>query len=441
MISIETIYQLYQKNPLVTTDSRKVPPGAIFFALKGPNFNGNTFAADALKNGASLAIIDEAEYARENSTLLVEDALSTLQELALHHRRQFDIPLLAIAGSNGKTTTKELIAAVLGKRYRTHSTPGNLNNYIGLPLTLLQMPENTEVAVIELGANRRGEIKQLCSLCEPTHGMVTNLGKDHLEGFGGIEGVKQANKELFDYLAGHKGVALVNTDEAGVLELASGLKRIIRYQRSETLDPNYAPMETRLLYAAPFLSVSFLDEQAKETTINSQLYGKYNLSNIMSAIAIGRYFKVPGALIKEAIESYRPASNRSQLIPQNGNLIILDAYNANPSSMKVALESLASLPGYEEKVAILGEMKELGEYSRAEHRQVMNLLRTLGIRRAFLLGKAFRDVAPGTPHISCFDTLAELREFFRQASFERAAILIKGSRANKLEEILQEEKS
>jgi UDP-N-acetylmuramoyl-tripeptide--D-alanyl-D-alanine ligase len=438
MISIESIYRLYQAHPIITTDSRKVKEGSIFFALKGLNFDGNAYAAEALAKGAVMAVVDNPQYHSREATLLVDDVLETLQALALHHRRQFDIPLLAIAGSNGKTTTKELIAEVLKQRYQTHFTPGNLNNYIGLPLTLLQMPIETEVAVIELGANRQGEIAELCRICEPTHGLITNIGMDHLEGFGGLEGVKKANKELFDYLAQKKGVALMNTDEPFLKELASNMKRIIPYEQSQSLDPTYAPIEICREKATPFLSLSFLNEKGEKTKVDSQLYGAYNFSNLMAAVAVGKYFKVPCPGIKAALENYTPQSNRSQLIQQEDNLIILDAYNANPSSMNAALDSLSELEGYKEKVAILGEMKELGEYSREEHRKLLMRLQKMGITQAFLLGEEFKELAQPESGIIHFSSLQELKAHFLASSFKETAILVKGSRANKLEDILDQ---
>jgi UDP-N-acetylmuramoyl-tripeptide--D-alanyl-D-alanine ligase len=442
MNTIKQLYQRYLQHPAISTDSRKISAGSIFFALKGPHFNGNAFAAKALQEGAAFAVIDESKYFIDStSTILVDNVLHTLQKLALHHRRQIDLPVLAIAGSNGKTTTKELIAFVLKQRYKCHATPGNLNNYIGLPLTLLQMKPGTEIAVIELGANQQGEIASLCRLCEPTHGLITNIGKDHLEGFGGPEGVIHANMELFNYLAQNSGVAFVNADEAELSEMAkhAKLSRIISYHQSDNLDPAHPPMEMKLESENPYLAGSFLDEHKKNCFFQSKLYGTYNFNNIMTAVAVGRYFKVPATAIKKGVEDYIPSSNRSQLITQKDNLLILDAYNANPSSMNLALDSLQHLATYSQKVVVLGEMKELGIYEKQEHQAILNKVLHYQFNPALFLGEAFFQFKSAYPGFYFFKNLNDLKTFYDRLPLSKAAVLFKGSRANKLERLLESE--
>lgn len=439
MNDLKKLYELYLENPVVTTDSRRIEPGCLFFALRGPHFNGNSFALNALKAGARLAIIDDpASYLDADRTLLVDDSLKALQQLALHHRRQLELPVVAIAGSNGKTTTKELIHSILRQRYKCHATPGNLNNYIGLPLTLLQMPVDTEIAVIELGANQQGEIAELCTLCEPTHGLVTNIGKDHLEGFGGPEGVRRANQELFDYLQKKGGVAFVNADEPELADMAASLKRVVYYHQSVSLDPAHPPLEMKLLQSTPLLQTGFLDEKKELCTLSSNLYGLYNFNNIMTAVAVGRYFKVKSSDIKKGVESYIPASNRSELIKEGTNLFILDAYNANPSSMHLALESLRILNGFAHKMVVLGEMKELGIYSTEEHLHILEKVKEYGFMPALFLGGGFAQLKTSFPDFHFFDSLEALHAYWNTLMLSDTVVLFKGSRANRLEKLLKE---
>jgi UDP-N-acetylmuramoyl-tripeptide--D-alanyl-D-alanine ligase len=433
--SIESIYQLFKQHPNIVTDSRKVVPGCLFFALKGERFNGNDFAAQAIADGAAYAIVDEAVGGPAGKCVQVDDVLTTLQHLATHHRRQFNIPVLAITGSNGKTTTKELVSAVLASHYPTHFTKGNFNNHIGVALTLLAMPDKTEIAVIEMGANHPGEIDFLCRIAEPTHGLITNVGKAHLEGFGGFEGVKRTKSELYRYLIEQNGLVFINADEPFLSALASGNRVRLFYQQSENPDPANVPFEVKLVTEVPFLEVAFLGENGQLTHVKSQLIGQYNFNNIMTAVVIGKYFKVPAEKIKAAIESYVPSNNRSQLKTIGTNTFILDAYNANPTSMKTAVVSFSSMPA-EHKVAILGAMKEMGEYSDEEHLAMAEFATNCGFDIVVLVGEEFRQAAEKTGAIFFEDTV-QLKAWFNDLQFSNTHFLVKGSRSVGLERIAE----
>lgn len=432
-MDIERLYQLFQAHPLVTIDSRNVPPASLFFALRGERFDGNDFALNALEKGAAYAVVDRPEVAeRDERCLLVDDALLALQQLARRHRRQFDVPVLAIAGSNGKTTTKELISAVLGSHYPLHYTKGNFNNHIGLPLTLLAMPLEIEVAVIELGANSLGETDALCRIAEPTHGLLTNVGKDHLEGFGSEEGVRRANAELYRYLAARDGVAFVNTDEPFLEELAAPVRKKLPYCQSAHPEREAHPYTVRLIATQPFVTAAFVDEAGAYQTIRSQLIGRYNFNNLLTAVVVGKYFKVPGDKIRQAIEAYRPGNNRSQLLQRGSNTIILDAYNANPSSMEGAIEYFAELRA-DRKVAILGHMLELGEYAAAEHERIARMACSRRFDQVVLVGELFREIA-GELGVRHFPDARQLKDWLEGQAFEHTHFLLKGSRGIRLEE-------
>jgi len=388
----QALYKIFKKNLSISIDSRKINKGDIFFALKGENFDGNQYAEQSIKKGASYAVIDDPQYKNGDQYLLVEDVLTSLQKLAHHHRKQLDIPFLAITGSNGKTTTKELISSVLKNHYATHFTKGNFNNHIGVPLTLLQLPTDTDIAVIEMGANHIGEIADLCEIAAPTHGLITNIGRAHLEGFGGLEGVKKGKSELYKYLAKHKGIVFINMNENSLRSLAKENKRKVYYTKSEQPHPENIPYEVKLLSNEPFIKVSFLSERKQPTLVESQLMGLYNFNNIMTAIVIGRYFKVPSIKIKEAIENYIPSNNRSQLISKDSNTFIMDAYNANPDSMKNALENFANLSA-SSKIAILGDMLELGNYSEQAHSEILAQANNLNFYKVILVGNEFKKVS------------------------------------------------
>lgn len=342
---IDTLYDIFKKHPTITTDSRKITAGCLFFALKGETFDGNAFAAKALENGAAYAIVDDSQLPQNEHFIVVNDVLKTLQQLATHHRRQFDFPVIGIAGSNGKTTTKELVSAVMSTQYNTHFTKGNLNNHIGVPLTLLELHEDHEVAIIEMGANHQKELYELCEIAEPTHGLITNIGKEHLEGFGGLEGVKKGESEIYQWLAAHKGTIFINDDEDFLQELlpTEGV-RVINYQHSENPSLTNPTYEIVLKSANPYLEVGFLNSKNEMIWAQSHLVGEFNFGNLSTSIAIGKYFKVPTQKIKAGIESYKPSMNRSQILTlKSGATVILDAYNANPTSMQHALTSLSKM--------------------------------------------------------------------------------------------------
>ena len=430
--SIADLYELFKGSTGVTTDSRKVHIGSIYIALKGANFDGNAYAEKALENGAAYAVVDSEQYLHSSKYLLVNDGLTALQDLATFHRRQFFIPIIAITGSNGKTTTKELVASVLSTTYNIHYTFGNLNNHIGVPLTLLGMETNIDLAIIEMGANHLGEIKTLCEIAEPSHGLITNVGLAHLEGFGGFEGVKKGKSELYDWLARNKAVAFVNRDEAFLEELAGQVLRKVFYTKSDAPDINVAAHEISLLNTHPFLKVAYLEKE-KKFEASSQLIGHYNFNNLMTAISLGKYFKVPGEKIKEGIENYLPTNNRSQIINNGTNQIILDAYNANPSSMKNAIEHLKASEN-KKKVAIVGDMLELGAASKTAHQEIVDQLKDTEINQVVLVGAEFKE----TIHPDClhFDNFKDCKNWFDQQSLAETTILIKGSRGIQLEKIL-----
>jgi UDP-N-acetylmuramoyl-tripeptide--D-alanyl-D-alanine ligase len=367
MTSVEQLYTIYKQYPSVQTDTRKLKQGDIFFALKGGNFNGNTFVQKAIDAGAAYAVIDEPAFEITGKTLLVADVLTALQQLAKYHREQFTIPFIAITGSNGKTTTKELVHAVLATSFITYATEGNLNNHIGIPLTLLKIKDDAQIAIIEMGANHQKEIESYCTYTQPTHGIITNCGKAHLEGFGGIEGVRKGKGELFDYLRNHHGTALVMWDYDYLREMSKGINTVITYGTAST------SIEGQVIKSEPFLEVA-ITKGIETGTIKTQLVGDYNLPNVLVAVTAGACFNVPTNSIKKAIEEYTPSNSRSQLLEQGTNKIILDAYNANPSSMKLAIENFSRLPA-NKKVLLLGGMAELGEESLAEHQNIVTLIK------------------------------------------------------------------
>ncbi len=437
MVSLENLYTIFLQHPVVCTDTRQLSPGCIFFALKGEHFDGNRFAAKALEEGAAYAVVDDPATCPPGSGrfLLVEDVLASLQQLAAHHRRQFDIPVIAIGGSNGKTTTKELVAAVLSSHYPCHATKGNLNNHIGVPLTLLSMPADTEVAVIEMGTNQPGDIDLLCTIAAPTHGLLTNIGKEHLAGFGSLEGVKKAEAELFRYLGRQGGCVFVNASEKYLTAMSRRNAKRVFYAESDVLRTQDGVIDVRLLDQTPYVCAAFLSENNEPVEIRSQLIGRHNFQNIMTAVALGVYFKVPATRIKAAIEAYTPANNRSQLLRQGSNTIFLDAYNANPSSMRAALETLASIKA-EQKIAILGDMLELGAESRKEHSAILRFAARCKFDQLVVVGPEFAQCDPGRYHALRFPDASAAKEWFAGQSFERAFILIKASRGIGLERVV-----
>lgn len=424
-MSIQELYALYRQYPQVQTDSRKVKAGELFFALKGDNFNGNAFAAQALADGAVYAIVDEAAYVTGDRCILVDDVLSTLQQLAHHHRLQLDIPVIGVTGSNGKTTTKELLVAVLSRRYKTYATEGNLNNHIGVPLTLLKIKPEAEIAVIEMGANHIGEIAAYCRIANPGYGLITNCGKAHLEGFGSIEGVRQAKGELYDHLRAFEGTIFRNADLDYLKDMARGIDKQITYGTANAQVIGKATGDGALL------QVTLLTARL-ETQIQTQLVGAYNLPNVLAAVAVGNHFDVPVEEIKAALEAYLPSNSRSQWLEKGDNKIILDAYNANPSSMKLAVENLAALPG-ENKWLLLGAMKEMGQESAAEHQALADLIAAHNFRHVILTGPEFE----ATSHnYLWFADSAQARDYLLQHPIHHSLVLIKGSRGSRMEQVL-----
>lgn len=425
-MTIAQLYEIYQRFPSIQTDSRKLKQGDLFFALKGPSFNGNSFAAKALEHGAAYAIIDEPQYKVNDNCIVVEDVLTTLQQLARHHRLQFkNTPFIAITGSNGKTTTKELVHAVLSSQYITYTTKGNLNNHIGIPLTILSVGTDAEFAVIEMGANHQKEIEGYCQYTLPTHGIITNCGKAHLEGFGGVEGVRKGKGELYDYLRNQEGTAFVMWDFDYLRTMSSGIKKLITYGTAE------ADYIGEVIKSEPFLEIN-IRNGANTGHIQSQLVGDYNLPNLLVAVAVGNHFDVDDTKIKQSIENYSPSNSRSQLMQIGTNTIILDAYNANPSSMKLAIENFAKQP-YPEKLLLLGSMAELGPESVQEHRDILGLIKKYHWKEVVLVGEEFRKV---NTDFKQFSNSSEAADWFKQQNFHQIAALVKGSRSTQMEKVL-----
>lgn len=427
-MQIEKLYELYKQFPSVQTDTRKLKAGDIFFALKGGNFNGNSFAKQALDAGAAYAVIDEKEYEIPGKTFLTDDVLTTLQQLAKHHREQFTMPFIAITGSNGKTTTKELIHAVLSASYKTYTTEGNLNNHIGIPLTILKIKTDAEIAVIEMGANHIGEIAGYCTYALPTHGLITNCGKAHLEGFGSIEGVRKGKGELFDHLRTlTHGMAFVMWDYDYLHDMSKGISGIIKYGTKTD-----AHVIGKVKTSEPFL-VAEITQGLDNGEIKTQLVGDYNLPNILAAVTVGKTFKVDEGKIKSAIENYTPSNSRSQLVTKGSNKIIMDAYNANPSSMKLAIENFAKLHT-KDKMLMLGGMAELGEESLNEHQAIVDLIKQNNWKQVALVGGDFLKI--NHPFLS-FENSSQAKSWWQQQNFEHTHVLIKGSRSMQMEKIIE----
>ena len=424
-MELNQIHKLFLACSAVSTDTRNISQNAFFFALKGPNFNANTFAAQALESGARYAVIDEVVQPINDSFILVENVLKTLQDLARFHRDYLGLPVVALTGSNGKTTTKELINAALKQRFKTIATIGNLNNHIGVPLTLLSMNADTEVGVVEMGANHVNEIALLCSIAKPNVGYITNFGKAHLEGFGSEQGVVVAKSELYDYLKANKGLIIMNSDDA------KQEKQVGRYSNTFSFSEyKQASINISLLDSQPFLNVSLVD-----IVIKTNLVGVYNFHNIAAALAVGSFFNLTPQQLKSGIEAYVPANNRSQIIQQNSNQILLDAYNANPSSMEVALENFKGTQN-SNKLAILGDMFELGANSAKEHLEIVNqAILTKGCVFYFI-GSLFFEQKIAHSTFLFFETFKELQSHLEEITISNTSILIKGSRGMALERVL-----
>jgi UDP-N-acetylmuramoyl-tripeptide--D-alanyl-D-alanine ligase len=447
MITTEQLYQYYKKHPVISTDTRKIAPGSLFFALKGDKFDANTFAEQAVKAGATYAVIDNPAYSLGEQYLLVDDVLTTLQDLARHHRRQLNIPVIGLTGTNGKTTTKELINAVLSQHFNTYATQGNLNNHIGVPLTILSINSTHQAAVIEMGANHQKEIELLCSISQPTHGLITNVGKAHLEGFGGVEGVKKGKGELYDYLAprppegGASGVVFVNSADSVLMEMvqARGLKNTVLYGNNHPANL----ISGQLTDNSPYLTLQWTNNTTGESyEVRSQLTGAYNLDNILAAICIGVYFKLTAEEINAGISGYQPKNNRSQITTTATNTLICDYYNANPSSMFVAIENLGKIKA-NHKVLVLGDMFEMGQESAAEHEAVIKKALETPVDERIFIGGEFssRKSEVGSRKLETgstfYPTVEEAMAELKAKPITNATVLIKGSRGMALERLVE----
>jgi UDP-N-acetylmuramoyl-tripeptide--D-alanyl-D-alanine ligase len=427
-MKIEELYKIYLQSRLVSTDSRKISPGSIFFALKGENFNGNQFALQAIEQGSLAAIVDEEPATTHTGIYRVDDVLTTLQKLAAFHRKQIGIPILAITGSNGKTTTKELCKAVLSKKFNVYATTGNLNNHIGVPLTLLAMNDQVELGIVEMGANHPGEIRNLCAIACPDMGVITNVGKAHLEGFGSLEGVALAKGELFEHLRANHKTIFINDGNEYVRKLVPDSYTPVIHYNSES--------GARVINkkSNPFLELD-INVSNQNYLLKTNLLGGYNAENVLAAFCVGTHMGVAPGDIKDAIESYKPQNNRSQFIESGKNRLFMDAYNANPSSMIAAVDEFL-LTGEDKKLLILGEMREVGDSSYKEHKALIDHLKEKNVELAICIGKSFETAIAGTGY-TYFETVEQLIGYLKDRPLAGHYILIKGSRANKLENLLQ----
>ena len=431
MITTAELYKHYLKNPVISTDTRNITEGCIFFALKGDNFNANEFAEQAIEKGAAFVVIDEVKFEINSKCLLVNDVLLALQDLARHHRKQLNIPFIGLTGSNGKTTSKELVNAVLSERYKTFATFGNLNNHIGVPLSILSITEDVQIAVIEMGANHQKEIELLCTIAQPTHGIITNVGMAHLDGFGGFEGVKKGKAELYTYLKGTNGYTFVNRDNDFLLEMsvAAGLTKLIYYGTE-----NGNTIKGSLKSSDPFIEVDWTNHEVS-TSVKTNLTGSYNFENILAAICIGDFFDMRPEEINNGLSNYQPKNNRSQLTKTENNTVICDFYNANPSSMNAALNNISKLSA-NKRIAILGDMFELGPESESQHQHIVEQAFTSDLDEVIFIGKyfyAFKNAEKGI----FFETPAEAADYLIANKITDALVLLKGSRGMKLESLLQ----
>lgn len=429
---IEKLYELYLQHPVISTDTRKIAAGSLFFALKGDKFDANTFAAQALEAGAAYAIIDNAQYRISDQYILVDDVLQTLQDLAKYHRKQLQIPVIGLTGSNGKTTTKELINSVLSQHFNTYATQGNLNNHIGVPLSVLSINPSHEVAVIEMGANHQREIAMLSEIAQPTHGLITNVGKAHLEGFGGPEGVKKGKGELYDYLKSTGGVIFINTDSPKLVDMKAEreLQNTIGY--GTQAEGNY--IWGKLTNNSPYVALEWYDENGNAHAVQSNLTGAYNMDNILVAICIGAFLKLSTAEINAGIEGYQPVNNRSQIKHTETNVLICDYYNANPSSMAVAIDNI-SIMDAKTKVLILGDMFEMGEDSPTEHEAIIQKAILAPVDERIFIGKHFYEQRLGFS-ADFYETAEDAIKAIEEKPIKNATILIKGSRGMALERLV-----
>jgi UDP-N-acetylmuramoyl-tripeptide--D-alanyl-D-alanine ligase len=436
-MSIKEIYSYYLQNPLICSDSRNIIPGCIYFSLKGTNFDGNQFAAEALKKGAGYAVIDNPSLKTSEKYIVVKNSLITLQILANYHRNMLGIPIVAITGTNGKTTTKELTSAVLSKKYNVTSTKGNLNNHIGVPLTLLSMNKNTEIGIVEMGANHIGEIKALCNIAEPNTGIITNIGKAHLEGFGTLNGVKKAKTELYKYLVKNNGLIIFNSDNKILnKEISKYSIKCVDYGTSEK-----SFLRGRFISANPFLELEILYDLSENyqtgNTVKSQLIGAYNFENVMASACVGKYFDVSIENTIEAIENFIPENSRSQLVIKGSNILLLDYYNANPTSMETAITNFHNtIQNNKKKIMFIGEMLELGDESEKEHTNIVKLIESLSLHDVHYVGQGFQPLKNRLSNY--YSSIDELKvKLCTEKKLEHAFILIKGSRGVKMERILE----
>jgi UDP-N-acetylmuramoyl-tripeptide--D-alanyl-D-alanine ligase len=418
------LYSIFKQHPYISTDSRIAQPGSLFFALRGENFDGNLYAGSAIERGAAYAIIDDPQYYTGTRTLLVSNVLESLQALASFYRTSLGIPIIAITGSNGKTTSKELIAAALSVKFNTHATPGNLNNHIGVPLTILSITAETEIAIIEMGANHIGEIETLCKIARPTHGLITNIGKAHLEGFGSAEGVIIAKNELYQHLSGNGGSVFVNAENPLLMNLSKNINRIL-FGKQKDVDYSGDPIMKGATLAVDL-------KKPQSLMVPTNLTGGYNFENVMAAIAIAGHFRADMEKVATAISAYQPKMNRSQILETDNNTLILDAYNANPSSMESAIRNFEELDKYP-KVLIIGDMFELGNASEMEHTHILEIATAAGFDKILTAGPHFMKAANGFDGIKSFDDATSLKEYIKMNPLTKNLILIKGSRGMKLE--------
>lgn len=423
---IEQLYQKYLEAGKISIDTRQITPGSVFFALKGDKFNANEFAAEALIKGARYAVVDDERFVKEERYILVEDSLVALQNLAKHHRSQLKIPIIGLTGSNGKTTTKELVNAVLSKKFKTFATKGNLNNHIGVPLTILSIDKSSEIAVIEMGANHVGEIALLSSIANPTHGFITNIGKAHIGTFGGFENIIRGKSELYQHLISNNGIVFINSQNPILSNMAKRFKATLLYPAVG----DYYSCE--LIESDPFVKIKAENNEIVQT----QMIGAYNFENIAVALCIGKYFEVDAQLANAAVAEYVPGNMRSQFLKKESNTIILDAYNANPSSMQVAIDSLASMKALK-KVVILGDMFELEEEAEKEHRNLGRLLKEKKFDRVYLCGKLMRSAKAEFSDALLFESKDLLMEELKRNPINDSTILVKASRGIGLETVVE----
>lgn len=427
-MNIKELYSLFLKHRSICTDTRNILKDSLFFALKGESFNANKFASDAIEKGCAYAIIDEQEYKLNDKHILVDNVLETLQELAAYHRKQLSIPFIGITGTNGKTTTKELINAVLSKKFKTHATKGNFNNHIGVPLTLLEISDDAEIAIIEMGANHPKEIAALCEIANPEYGIITNIGKAHLEGFGSFEGVINTKKELYDHIKENKGTIFINEDDNLLMDISQGIEKFTYGSGSGVNSKG------KYLQASPYM-VMELHSSKGILYVKSKLIGDYNFTNAMAAACIGRYFDIDDLDIKSAIESYIPSNNRSQLVKTENNVIIVDAYNANPTSMAASVGNFSEIKA-NKKMLILGDMLELGDVSEKEHNSIINILKEHSCEEAILVGEHFCN-STVEHNYKLFNKIDDLLNYLKDNPVKAYTILLKGSRGIKLEKCIE----